>query len=258
MADHLLTARGQDPPLEPIGKNWVSRFINTRPELQTKWNRPLHLQRALCEDLDTIRTWYRRVEETRQEYGILDDDTYNFDKTGFAIGIAGTSKIVTSSERVGRAVTIQPGNRERVTTGECINAYRWAIPPFIIFPGKVHLDVWYRDLPPSWVLAASENGWTTDVPGTEWLKHFNRYTESRTLGRWRLLILGGHSSHATPEFDVYCTENKIVVLYMPSHTSHLLQPLDVGCFSPLKAVYRRHIQELARQHVFHIDKVDFL
>ena len=205
MANHLLTARGEDPPPKPIGKCWVPRFIKAQPELQTKWNRRLHSQRALCEDPTTIRAWYQRVEDARQTYGILDEDTYNFDETGFAIGIAGTSKVVTSIETVGRAIAIQPGNRTWVTSIECINAYGWAISPFIILPGKVHLDVWYRDLPPSWVLAVSDNGWTTDALGFEWIQHFNRCTESRTLGRWRLLILDGHSSHTIPEFDIYCT-----------------------------------------------------
>ena len=45
---------------------------------------------------------------------------------------------------------------------------------------------------------------------------------------------------------------------MPPHTSHLLQPLDVGCFSPLKIAYGHQVSELARQRVFHIDKQDFL
>jgi hypothetical protein len=45
---------------------------------------------------------------------------------------------------------------------------------------------------------------------------------------------------------------------MPAHTSHLLQPLDVGCFSPLKTAYGREVTELARQGVYHIDKEEFL
>jgi hypothetical protein len=44
----------------------------------------------------------------------------------------------------------------------------------------------------------------------------------------------------------------------PPHTSHLLQPLNVGCFSPLKAAYGHKVSELARQGVFHVDKLDFL
>lgn len=45
---------------------------------------------------------------------------------------------------------------------------------------------------------------------------------------------------------------------MPAHTSYLLQPLDVSCFSPLKAAYGHEIAELARQGVFHINKEEFL
>ncbi len=36
IADVLLQARGQDPPPQPIGKNWVSRWVNSQAELQTK------------------------------------------------------------------------------------------------------------------------------------------------------------------------------------------------------------------------------
>ena len=45
---------------------------------------------------------------------------------------------------------------------------------------------------------------------------------------------------------------------MPPHTSHLLQPLDVACFSPLKTAYGSLVQDLARQGIFHVDKSDFL
>jgi hypothetical protein len=47
-------------------------------------------------------------------------------------------------------------------------------------------------------------------------------------------LLDGHGSHITPEFDQYCLAYSIIVLYMPPHSSRLLQPLDVGCFSVLK------------------------
>ena len=76
MADALLAARGQNPPPPPVGKNWVSRFVNSQSELQTKWDRKLHSQRALCEDPVAITAWFKLAEETRQAYGILDDDIY--------------------------------------------------------------------------------------------------------------------------------------------------------------------------------------
>ena len=258
MADALLAARGQDPPPAPIGKNWVSRFIQNQPELQTKWSRRLNSQRASCEDPIAITAWFKLVEETRQTYGVLDQDIYNFDETGFAMGVAATSKVVTSADRIGRAVVVQPGNREWVTVIECVNTSGWSLPPFVILSGKAHQSSWYQGLPSNWTVAVSDNGWTTDQLGVEWVKHFNQHTAARTAGVYRLLILDGHSSHATPEFDQFCTENKIITLCMPPHTSHLLQPLDISCFSPLKRAYGREVEKLARQGLHHVDKVDFL
>lgn len=258
MADVLVTARGEQPPPPPLGQKWVSRFIKAQPELQTKWNRKYDAQRSSAQDPIIIQAWFQLVQETRERYGILDQDIYNFDETGFAIGIAGTSKVVTSSDTIGRPALIQPGNREWVTAIEGVNATGWSIPPFIILSGKLHQAAWYRVIPTGWILAVSDNGWTTNPLGLEWLKHFNSCTQTCTVGTYRLLIVDGHDSHASPEFDQYCTANNIISLCMPAHASHLLQPLDVGCYSPLKYAYGQAIQQLARQHVYHIDKLDFL
>ena len=45
---------------------------------------------------------------------------------------------------------------------------------------------------------------------------------------------------------------------MPPHSSHLLQPLDVGCFSPLKRAYSREVEGLIRHYINHITKLEFL
>jgi len=45
---------------------------------------------------------------------------------------------------------------------------------------------------------------------------------------------------------------------MPSHSSHLLQPLDVACFAPLKRSYGDGISALARNYIHHISKETFL
>ena len=258
MADTLRAARGQNPPPPPLGRCWAQRFINAQPELKMRWSRKFHSQRALCEDPVTIQEWFKLVQDTRERYGILDEDTYNFDETGFQIGVASTSKVVTGSETVGRARAIQPGDREWVTVIECVCARGWAIPPFVILQGRVHQAAWYSNLPADWIVAVSDNGWTNNDLGLTWIQHFHRSTQSVTRGAYRLLILDGHDSHATPKFDLFCAQNQIITLCMPPHTSHLLQPLDLGCYSPLKHAYGNEVLQLARERIFHVDKVDFL
>jgi hypothetical protein len=44
---------------------------------------------------------------------------------------------------------------------------------------------------------------------------------------------------------------------MPAHASHLLQPLNVGCFAVLKKAYGREIEHLIRCSITHISKTEF-
>jgi DDE superfamily endonuclease len=256
MANQLLAARGT----RRVGEKWPRNFVSRHPELETRFNRKYDYQRAKNEDPTVIGDWFRLVRNTKDKYGILDDDTYNFDEIGFMMGVISTELVVTASEIRNRPKSIQPGNREWVTVIHAINALGWAIPPFIIFAGQHHLQAWYEgdDIPGDWPISLSDNGWTTDELGFEWLKHFNKHTESKTKGTRRLLIIDGHGSHTTLKFIDFCKEHNIVTLCMPSHSSHLLQPLDVGCFAPLKRAYGKQVEDLMRNSINHITKLEFL
>ena len=255
MADKLLAERGASQ----VGKNWPTNFVKRTPSLTTRFNRPYNRQRALCEDPEIISAWFDLVARTKATYRILDEDTYNFDETGFMMGKISAQLVVTGSERRGRSKAIQPGNREWVTVIQGINATGWAIPPFIIFAGQYHLSPWFQEnIPNSWRFTLSDNGWTTNEIGVTWLEHFIEHTKDRRVGAWLLLVIDGHESHNSLRFQELCKENKIYTLCMPPHSSHLLQPLDVGCFSPLKRAYGQQVSCLIRDHINHITKIEFL
>ena len=256
MADKLLAVRGE----ERVGKNWAQRFVTRSDKLKMAFNRAKDRQRILQEDPEVISAWFRLVSETKAKYGIYEDDVHNFDETGFQMGVIGSMKVVTGSERRARPDLVQPGDREWTTVIQSICATGHATPPFIIYKGRVHISAWYEEagIPHNWKLSVSENGWTNNALGLEWLKHFNVHTKARQVGSYRLLILDGHESHTSQDFKDYCLEHKILTLCMPPHSSHILQPLDVVCFSPLKQKYSQRVRDLARRRVFHIDKEGFL
>ena len=58
-----------------------------------------------------------------------------------------------------------------------------------------------------------------------------------------LLIVDGHSSHESLNTITYCQEHKIILLVLPSHCMHALQPLDVVLFSPLKQSWAATVAE---------------
>jgi hypothetical protein len=170
-------------------------------------------------------------------------------------------KVITAAERSEQPRTVIQGNREWVTIIECVGSNGCSIPPVVILKGKEHQASWYQGsaLSQDWRLATSQNGWTTDIMGLRWLKEvFEPYSKHYSVGSKRLLILDGHSSHLSAEFDGFCKEHAIICLCMPPHSSHLLQPLDVGVFGPLKRAYGKLVEGMMIAGNNHIDKDDFL
>ena len=222
MADLLLAARGSTPVIS-VGENWVTNFVKRHLILSSRFSKGYNYARAKCEDPEIICEWFSLVQKTILSYGIDPNDIYNFDETGFAIGLIATAKVITRREYYGRRSLLQPGNRAWMTTIECINASGWALPPCVIFKGKVFIESWFDGLPDDWRFEVSPNGWTSDEIGLRWLeKLFIPSTSSRTKGKYRLLILDGHGSHLTPKFDEICEKNDIIPICMPPHSSHLL------------------------------------
>jgi hypothetical protein len=101
------------------------------------------------------------------------------------IGVAATSKVVTSANTIGRATTVQPGNREWVTTIECIDASGWRLPPFIILSGKLHQASWYKELPDDLVIACLTTA-------------NERFYMSRQVLTWFGIAIVGMTSAAQP------------------------------------------------------------
>jgi hypothetical protein len=73
-----------------------------------------------------------------------------------------------------------------------------------------------------------------------------------------MLVLDGHECHDSVEFQEYCKSHNIITLGLPPHSSHLTQPLDVGCFATLKRKYGRQIEGFMKAYINHITKVEFL
>jgi len=75
---------------------------------------------------------------------------------------------------------------------------------------------------------------------------------------WRMLILDGHYSYVTIEFMDYCGTNQIALYCLPPHSTHILQPLDVGLFSPLQHYYSKAVDDSVRRGIYGIHRGNFL
>jgi hypothetical protein len=74
--------------------------------------------------------------------------------------------------------------------------------------------------------------------GLSWLKNiFERHTKPASPRARCLLLVDGHSSHVNMAFIDFADKHWIIVMILPPHTTHRLQPLDVGLFQPLSTAY---------------------
>src|SRR4051812_49171518 len=87
MSNILLASQGSDR----VGKNWVPNFLRRTPELKYRFSRQYRYHQAKQEDPKVIREWFNIIERAISTYGILPEDIYNFDETGFAMGLIATA-----------------------------------------------------------------------------------------------------------------------------------------------------------------------
>ena len=164
------------------------------------------------------------------------------DEKGFTLGTANKAKVTTHA---GRQLprTTHDETRELITVIEVYKAKQAMLPPMVVFKGTAHYKGWYTEVTEEKhaYFAYSPKGYTTDEIGLEWLKKFDAQTKMElagpTLGEYRLLLLDGHRSHYNLHFCEYAWDNRIILVSYPGHSTHLLQPLDVGLFALLQKAY---------------------
>jgi hypothetical protein len=62
-----------------------------------------------------------------------------------------------------------------------------------------------------------------------------------------LLLLDGHASHISPEVIRLAKANNVQMMCLPSNSSHLTQPVDVGLLKPAKTAFRHGLNNSFRQ-----------
>jgi hypothetical protein len=79
----------------------------------------------------------------------------------------------------------------------------------------------------------------------EWFQHFIEYIPPH---RPVVVFMDAHDSHITPEILSKLSDNSLYLVTFSSHTIHLLQPLDVGVYRPLKKCWKKEVEKFLTEH----------
>ena len=255
---HQLTQLEQIPNF-PLGQDWVPRFIKRHPHLQVRLGRRIEAQRMSGVTKQVVMGWFDAYKDLVTRLHIQEHNVYNMDETGFSIGTMESTRIIVDSTLRTRHQAHQ-GRQEWVSAVECICMDGTTINPLIIFKGQNVLQSWIpQEVINTWYFSANSKGWTSNLHGVEWLKRvFEPTTRVKADGQQRLLICDGHDSHISGSFISHCMQNRISILILPSHTSHVLQPLDVAIFGPLKKRLTTALSHFNEAQLTRIQKAEWL
>ena len=86
---------------------------------------------------------------------------------------------------------------------------------------------------PNTYYGVSAKGWMTSAIMLDWFSNFIEHVTERPL----LLLFDGHLTHFSIDVIKKAMDNDIILMKLPPHVTDVMQPLDVGMFSPLKKAW---------------------
>ncbi|KAJ4175517.1 hypothetical protein NW759_17768 [Fusarium solani] len=196
-----------------------------------------------------------------------------------------------------RVQTVDPANRESCTLVGTGNAAGDTIPPWLIFKTFPTLDFSDVEADPNLRFARSDTAFNNSEIFLEWIRHFNSHSWSActkakqlgvTLEEWfgcnehlrdplhehiqyeepptrraeedriyRLLLLDGFTGHGSSELRLYGVKFDIIIVPLPAHSTHKLQPMDVGVFQPMKEAHQKKLRHAMRKGSISYSRLEF-
>ncbi|XP_034234265.1 uncharacterized protein LOC117641222 [Thrips palmi] len=219
------------------GLDWFQGFMTRHKELSIRKPEGCSIARAAAFNKDTVEKFYFKYEAVLGRHPTFANGSrvYNLDETSTST-VQNARKIVSPK---GQKQVHQVKSQERgvsVTTCCIIGAHGSVLPPVMIFPRKFFKSNMLINAFPGTLGLANLNGYMTTATFLDVINHFVKCTRSSKENPTLLLVdnVGTHLSGAAIDL---CRENGVTLFTFPPHTTHRLQPLDVGIFGPFKTYY---------------------
>ena len=221
-----------------LSMQWFYSFMSRWPELHVVKPSSLSEQRARCASEGSITNYFEELDRIPSKYNLKDKPhaIYNIDEKGI------NTEYKPPNVVAGRGYQPQTVNSKRSKTVTLIgagNALGCQIPSYFVFPGQRLVPELLNGKTVGTDATMTTSGWSnSDVFRTYMKDYFLKYVQGREA-QYILVLYDGHKSHISRDLIDWARENNIILFVLPPHCSHILQPMDVGCFGPLQVIYNQ-------------------
>lgn len=263
----MLAEAAQDPEttiqdtqekIQTVTPSWAREWIKKSGTFKLMKPRVVELERSKGCRNSIIEAWFRTWEKEVLQEQIFPSMLANFDETMIQPHTTSSVKVVGFRDSNASVITAEPG-LPHITLGVTIFADGTFINHLLIYPNKfVPQEVRGANAAHyiNYSLAGQDSGWITKelfaahcretiIPA--FLERRRRLAEKGVPNATGVLLVDGHSSRLNATLMEEFRQHNIKVPVLPSHASHVLQPLDLAVFGAFKATISKGDSSLRKQ-----------
>lgn len=231
------------------GRKWFDGFLKRHPILSIKKAEYLSKTRAAISE-KFIRKWFTEVQLLlKDNLEVFEDSTRVFNMDETAMYLAPKGGLFVAEKGKPTYDVSASSDKENITTLFTVNAAGEILPPLTVYKYERLPKSCVDAAPPGWGIGKTENGWMTYVTFYEYFTNvFNPYLEEKEIKKPVIVFLDGHVSHMSYHLSIFCKEHQIILCCLPPNATHLLQPLDVSVFAPLKKHWLKLVKKWRIEH----------
>jgi len=185
-----------------------------------------------------VKEYFSNLKETLDNGGepIRKENIFNYDETNLSDN-PGTKKCI-YKRGVKYPERIKDSTKSAISVMFCGSASGDMLPAYVVYKAENLWSTWTEGGPKGTRYNRSRSGWFDACCFNDWFETlFVRH--ARNLPGKKVLIGDNLSSHFTPTVLQLAAEYDILFVCLPPNATHLLQPLDVAFYRPLKGYLRK-------------------
>lgn len=168
---------------------------------------------------------------------------WNADETGFCTAVANKRVLARRGVREVHETAGGSGRDYHTVLGVAA-ADGTRLPPYILYKGVNLYLRWTNDGLAGATYGVSQSGWMESDNFLEFFsKMFIPAVDHLLQSGSVVLFVDGHKSHLSLPLIRMAKEKGVHLYCLPLHCTHVLQPLDVGVYGPIKQEWKKILKE---------------